>query len=499
MHRYGRGDFNDRESSATIPAGQLSIDVSVTIDGDTLVEGDETFQLVIFGDSNVELANNAAALIATGTIVDNNDAIPDAPGGVGGPALQVFGPPSASALLPTLGIRNLALIEGNSSSHQARFLVTLDRPATADVTFDFHTQDLTASAANDSDYSGRSGTVTIPAGRQTTYIEVTVDGDTDFEGDEAFNLVLTNIRNGVFAGNASSLSATATILSDDDSSVPDVGGVLGFGGGIASPAAEPGIFPTLTVRNVAVNEGNSSSEFARFLVQLDRPAPSDVTFRFHTQDRTASGANDLDYSGGTNTVTILAGRQSTFINVSVTGDTLIEGDEQFDLVITDVRNAVLEDGAASAIATATIIDNDGGVPAQSGGIGGFATPVIGVSPVDNVLPTLSVRDVTVIEGDFSSEFARFLVVLDRPAPTEVRFAFSIQDGTASAANDVDFSGTNGTGIISAGQQSTFISFAVDGDIDLEPNETVNLVISSVTNAVLEGDAPATRCPSDHSR
>jgi len=485
-----QGDFFDRETSATIPAGQLSIDISVTIDGDTLVEGDETFQLIIFGDSNVELLNNAAALVATATIVDNNDAVPDAPGGVGGPARQLFGPPSASTTLPTLGIRNLALIEGNSSSHEARFLVTLDRPATADVTFDFYTQDISATSANNSDYFDRTGTVTIPAGRQTTYIEVTVDGDTDFEPDEAFSIVLTNIRNAVFAGNASSLVAGATILSDDDGGVPDVGGVLGFGGTVAAPVAEPGVLPTLSVRDVSVIEGNSGSEEARFLVQLDRPATSNVTFTYHLQDRTASGANNRDYFDEDRTVTILAGQQSAFISVTVVGDTLIEVDEQFDLVVTNVRNAVLEDAAASIVATATVIDNDGGTLSQNGSVGGFADPVIAVSPVASVLPTLSVRDVTVIEGNSSSEPARFLVSLDRPAPAEVRFLFTIEDGSASGANNADFFARTGVGVIAAGQQSTFIEFSVVGDINLEADETVNLVVSGVTNAVLEGNAPA---------
>lgn len=95
-----QGDFQGQAVLVTIPAGQTSYSIDVPVYGDTQVEGNESFQLVLFAAPGTTLAGNAAALIATATIFDNDDAIPDPAPGPGEMATQIFGPSPASATLP---------------------------------------------------------------------------------------------------------------------------------------------------------------------------------------------------------------------------------------------------------------------------------------------------------------------------------------------------------------------------------------------------------------
>jgi hypothetical protein len=67
------------------------------------------------------------------------------------------------------------------------------------------------SAVNTSDYTKTSGTITIPAGRVSAIIAVSVRGDTTRESNEAFKVSLST-PTGASLGRS---SATATIYNDD--------------------------------------------------------------------------------------------------------------------------------------------------------------------------------------------------------------------------------------------------------------------------------------------
>lgn len=116
----------------------------------------------------------------------------------------------------TIFLKDFSLLEGNTSSQLANFTVTLDAPATERVTFLSSLQDGSASSSSgDFDDTYAYGTATIDAGRQSAYLTVVVRGDTRLEGNEAIKLVLSGAQNAVFADNALSLLATATIIDDD--------------------------------------------------------------------------------------------------------------------------------------------------------------------------------------------------------------------------------------------------------------------------------------------
>jgi Calx-beta domain len=119
--------------------------------------------------------------------------------------------------IPSLGVADVAISEGNSGLKDLVFTVRLskaDRKKT--IAVDFSTAD--GSALAGSDYTGISGTVSIPAGRTSATFNVPVAGDTVIEGDETFAVNLTRPVNAVI-GDA---LAVGTIANDDSppSAVP---------------------------------------------------------------------------------------------------------------------------------------------------------------------------------------------------------------------------------------------------------------------------------------
>ena len=110
---------------------------------------------------------------------------------------------------------------------------------------------------------------------------------------------------------------------------------------------------------------------------------------------------------------------------------------------------------------------------------------------DSVLPTLSVDDVSVVEGDSGTVAATFTITLTEPAPPAgVGFDIATADGTATAS-DGDYVASNLTGlVIAAGQSSTTFVVTVNGDTALEPGETFFVNVTGLANAIA-GDTQGT--------
>jgi hypothetical protein len=110
---------------------------------------------------------------------------------------------------PNLSVNDVSIVEGNTGSTNAMFTVALDAPTDRAVSVDFTTSAGTATASTD--YSSTSGTVSIAAGSTMATISVPVLGDTIFEPDETFTVVLSAIVSGVLADGI----GLGTITNDD--------------------------------------------------------------------------------------------------------------------------------------------------------------------------------------------------------------------------------------------------------------------------------------------
>lgn len=97
-------------------------------------------------------------------------------------------------------------------------------------------------------------------------------------------------------------------------------------------------------------------------------------------------------------------------------------------------------------------------------------------------PTISINDVSQVEGNAGTSTFPFTVSLSAPAPAGgVTFDIATADGTATAG--VDYVARALTGqTIAAGAQTYTFNVTVNGDLTVEPNETFFVNITNVTGA-----------------
>src|SRR5882724_11346428 len=235
----------------------------------------------------------------------------------------------------------------------------------------------------------------------------------------------------------------------------------------ASNNCAGGAVPNLTIGDVTVTEGNSGTMTATFTVSLSAPAQgTDVTFDIATQNNTALSGSDYVAKTLTNQV-IPFGQTSYSFDVTVNGDTTVEPDETF---FVNVTNAV----------GANVTDNQG----------------VGTIQHDD-LPTLSIDDVSAAEGDTGTKTFSFHVTLSAAAPATVTFDIATADGIAQdgvpGGEDNDYVAHSiPAQTIAAGSSSFNFDVTVNGDLNIEPNETFLVNVTNLSGAtVLDGQGQGT--------
>lgn len=114
---------------------------------------------------------------------------------------------------------------------------------------------------------------------------------------------------------------------------------------------------TLSVAAVELAEGNAAISTFAFTVTLSQPAPvGGVSFDVASADGTATVA-DSDYAAVVLAAQTIAEGSTTYnFNVDVNGDLLVEDDEPFDVLISNISGTDV--GTTSAQATGTILNDD---------------------------------------------------------------------------------------------------------------------------------------------
>jgi hypothetical protein len=242
-----------------------------------------------------------------------------------------------AAPLPTLGIADVSVAEGNAGTSTATFTVTLSAAAAGAVTVNYATADGTATAG--SDYTAGSGTLTFAAGELTKTVAVTVSGDTAVEADETFGVNLSAASGATVAD----AQGVATITNDD--------------------VALPPPLPTLSINDVTVAEGNAGAFAAVFTVTLSAASATSVTVNYASADGTAAAGND--YSAISGTLTFAPGDLTKTLNVNVKGDTVVEANETFTVGLSAAAGATIAKASGAGIVT-----NDDVAPPPGGGGGG---------------------------------------------------------------------------------------------------------------------------------
>ncbi|RYY93039.1 MAG: glycosyl hydrolase family protein, partial [Chitinophagaceae bacterium] len=118
-----------------------------------------------------------------------------------------------AAATPKISIDDMTVAEG-AANHDLSLRVTLDHVATGTVTVQYRTQD-GAAVAGDDYVAVSGGTISFAAGETEKQVTISIVGDDAREGDESFQVILSN------PSGASLYRATSAVtLTNDDTRVP---------------------------------------------------------------------------------------------------------------------------------------------------------------------------------------------------------------------------------------------------------------------------------------
>src|SRR5829696_416188 len=221
---------------------------------------------------------------------------------------------------PSISVGDVIVVEGNSGTTQATFVVALSGPTSQSVSFSFATSNGTATVG--SDYIATSGALTFAPGEVEKPVVVLVIGDTVDEVQETLFLDISNVQNAT----VSSSRGTGFIVDDDG--------------------------PTISINDVSVTEGNSGTKAATFTLTLSGPSVEAIAVRAISTPGTATASSDFN---PINLVVIFQpGTVTRTFDVEIIGDTNLESNETFFVNISDNFGTTIADGEG----VCTILDDD---------------------------------------------------------------------------------------------------------------------------------------------
>ena len=316
--------------------------------------------------------------------------------------------------------------EGDAGNTDYIFTITLDQESPDDVSVDFATIEDIAFAGDD--YIELTGQVTIPAGDTSATVTIEVIGEQLVEGDENFQVELTNPVNSAFDNDI----GEATILNDD--------------------------IAEMSIDDIELNENNAGNTSYTFTISINNPSDSDILVDYETVDGSAL-AGDNDYTAiPTTLATIPAGALSTQITVLVTGDNKVESTETFAV---------------------KLIDPDGATLIKDTGVGTI---------LNDDFAKLSIDDVIDSEGDSGNTSYSFTISTDKPSDTPITVNYATADASA-LAGDNDYTAIATTqATIPVGASSTQITVLVTGDHKVESTETFTVQLTNPSGASIDDGA-----------
>ncbi len=509
-------DYIAAAGTLVFATGETSKSFTVTVLDDTVVEGDETVNLVLSNPTGGALLGDPSTAILTI--------------GAEPPHPQVQFSAEAYSVEEDDGSATITVTRTDGDAGQ--------------VTVVYTTSGGTATA--ESDYVTAAGTLIFAEGDTSKSFTVAILDDALVEGDETVNLVLSDPTGGASLGEPSTavltilddgppppgrvqFNAQAYIVSEDDGSATitvtrsggqtsgltvtyvssdgtatagsdyvAAAGTLVFAAGDTSKSfAVPILDDALVEGDETVNLVLSNptgpallgdpSTAVLTIVDGDEPRPGQVQFNaqayvvseddgsatiivtrtggnagqvgiaYATGDGTAAAGSDYVTAAGT--LIFAEGDTSKDFTVAILNDALVEGDETVNLVLSNPTGGASLGGPSTGVLT--IVDDDVEDPGQV---------------------QLNSQAYSVAEDDGS---ATIIVTRTGGSAGQVTVVYTTSDGTATAGPD--YVTAAGTLNFAEGDTSKDFTVAILNDALVEGDETVNLVLSNPTGGALLGD------------
>ena len=274
--------------------------VDVDTNDDNLVEGTETFTVVLTSSDAIVDDSDTAI----GTILDDD------------------------TYTATITATDNAAAETITGSNVGTFTISLDQPNVSGAGLVVNYA-ISGTAQNGVDYANITGSVTIPNNQTSATVTITPTDDLIQEGTEQVTLTLQASPNYDLGGGATQ-SATVNIADNDQA--------------------------TVSVQDVTVNEDVAGGTMV-FTVVLSSAVAGGTTVSYSFINGTATGGG-TDFTGtpGTLTFTGTANETET-ISVPIINDQLLENTETFTLQLGVPTNGVQQTNGGTAIGTINDDDN----------------------------------------------------------------------------------------------------------------------------------------------
>jgi Domain of unknown function (DUF4394)/Calx-beta domain/Domain of unknown function (DUF4214) len=280
-----------------------------------------------------------------------------------------------------------------------------------------------STATPGTDFTLSTTTVQFAAGETSKTFTVNVIDDNLNEANETVVLTLQPVLNGVGVGTPN----TETITITDNDAVPAV-----------------------TINNVTQAEGNSGTTNFVFTVTLSAASGQQVRVDFATQDGTATSPSD--YAATQGTLTFNPGTTTQTITVPVVGDTTVEPDETFRVVLSNPVNATL---GTPSTGTGTITNDDQAAAAST--------------------IQFSSATFTVAENAGNAT-----ITLTRTGGTDTPATVTFTAAAGTARAGVDFTPVTTVVNFAVGQTTATVLVPVIDNTVVDGSRTVNLTLSAPT-------------------
>nr|WP_319554242.1 Calx-beta domain-containing protein [uncultured Vibrio sp.] len=433
------------DGTYTIPAGQTELKVTVPTTDDDVYEGDETFTVMVEGDTGVLGSDSAQGIIYDGGNGPDPDPDDDRP--------------------------NVYIVEdsvGVNEGTGAEYTVKLSAVADVDVTVKLSASTDGSNTAEANDIgsfvvtladgmtvvdANSDGTYTIPAGQTELKVTVPTTDDDVYEGDETFTVMV---------------EGDTGVLGSDSAQ-----GIIYDGGNGPDPDPDddrPNVY--IVEDSVGVNEGTG----AEYTVKLSAVADVDVTVKLSasTDGSNTAEANDIGSfvvtladgmtvvdANSDGTYTIPAGQTELKVTVPTTDDDVYEGDETFTVMVEGDTGVLGSDSAQGII--------------YDGGNGPDPDP-------DDDRPNVYIVEDSV--GVNEGTGAEYTVKLSAVADVDVTVKLSTStDGSNTAeANDI------GSFVVTLADGMTVVDANSDGTYTIPAGQTeLKVTVPTTDDDVYEGD------------
>lgn len=277
-------------------------------------------------------------------------------------------------------------------------------------------------------YHSTNHSVTFPAGVATATFDVPLIDDSVFIGTQAF-----------LAGMLQPASGTHYLVGTQDRTNVN----------IADDEAPPVLSFSASNYLAAENSGSATITVNRAGLRTQA-----VSVHYATRD-TNSPAVVTPVSA---TLNFDVNEVSKTFNIPIVDNDLPSGDKQLSIDLTSPSGATLSGGVGTLTATLKITDDD-------------------------PLPSVSIDDISVSEGDAGQKNATFHLTLTPPVKGSTPVNYTLGEETARMAQDFDAGAGSGTIVFAPGETSKTLAVPIIGDTSAEADETFHVTISSALASV----------------